>query len=124
MNEPKRPDQRFRKCERIRLRSDFERIYAARKSASNERLTVFVLPNGLRHARLGLSVSRRVGTAVTRNLIRRRIKEAFRLNKTKLPAGIDLLCVVKPGPAATFQQYSADLCVLSAKASAKNEPRP
>lgn len=114
-----KPDQRFQKHERIRLRSDFERIYAARKFASNQRLTVFVLENGLGCARLGLSVSRKVGGAVARNLIRRRVKEGFRKNKSALPMGIDLLCVVKPGPPGTVQQYAEDLRSLASKAATR-----
>jgi ribonuclease P protein component len=113
------PDRRFRKCERIRLRSEFDRIYAARCIASNDRLTVFVIENDLGYSRIGLSVSRKVGGAVVRNLIRRRIKEAFRKRKADLPVGLDLICVVKPGPPASEQTYAESLGVLIAKAAAR-----
>ena len=42
-------------------------------------LQVSMRPNELHHARLGLSIARRVGTAVKRNTIKRRLREAFRL---------------------------------------------
>ncbi len=113
------PDRRFRKQERIRLRSEFDRIYAARRFASNDKLTVYVLENDLDFSRLGLSVSRKVGGAVVRNLIRRRIKEAFRKNKPDLPVGFDILCVVKPGPPGTEQVYAELLRVLTVRAAAR-----
>ncbi len=123
-NGDKIPDRRFRKCERIRLRSDFERIYAARRFAGNDKLTVFVIENDLAYSRMGLSVSRKVGGAVMRNLIRRRIKEAFRKNKADLPLGLDLICVVKPGPPAREQQYAESLRVLIPKAAARSTKAP
>ncbi len=47
-------------------------------------------------ARLGLSVSRRVGNAVIRNLVRRRLKAAFRAS-AGLAAGADVIIVARPG---------------------------
>lgn len=118
------PDRRFRKCERIRLRSEFDRIYAARRFASNDKLTVFVLENNLAYSRLGLSVSRKVGGAVVRNLIRRRIKEAFRKIKSDMPVGLDLICVAKPGPPASEQNYAESLRLLAPKAAARPKRSP
>jgi ribonuclease P protein component len=118
------PDRRFRKHERICLRSEFDRIYAARHFASNDKLVLYVLENGLDHSRLGLSVSRKVGGAVTRNLIRRRIKEAFRKNKAELPTGLDILCVVKPGPPNTEQAYAESLRLLASRAAARPKKNP
>ena len=117
-------DRRFRKQERIRLRSEFDRIYAARRFASNDKFTVYVLENDLDWSRLGLSVGRKVGGAVVRNLIRRRIKEAFRKNKSDVPVGLDILCVVKPGPPATEQLYAESLRLLVAKAATRPRKTP
>lgn len=118
------PDRRFRRQERIRLRSEFDRIYAARRFASNDQLTIYVLENGLDYSRLGLSVSRKVGGAVVRNLVRRRIKEAFRKNKADLPIGLDILCVAKPVPPAAEQLYADSLRKLAPKAAARPKRAP
>ncbi len=50
-------------------------------------------------ARLGLSVSRRIGNAVARNAWKRRLREAFRVARKQIPAGHDYLVVVRSGTA-------------------------
>ena len=64
-------------------------------------MTIYGVENGLDHARLGISVSRKkVKTAVARNRLKRLIREAFRLSKAELPAGLDLVVVPRhTGPA-------------------------
>jgi ribonuclease P protein component len=73
--------------------------------AVDPRMSVYVIDNDSGHSRLGLSVGRVVGNAVTRNRIRRRIKEAFRKNKNLIPVGVDIVCVVKPGETLREQDY-------------------
>ncbi len=45
--------------------------------------------------RLGITVTKKVGTAVTRNRIKRIVREHFRNNKTRLPNGIDIHIIAK-----------------------------
>ncbi len=91
-------DQRLPPACRIRRRADFERAYRGRCTAADGLLLVFGCPNGLTHARLGLSVSRKVSGAVKRNRWKRLVREAFRLDRPLLPSGIDLV-VIPRGPA-------------------------
>src|SRR5688572_24130175 len=84
---------RFRKEEHLRRPADFESVFAHRCSASNGLLLVYGRPNGLPYARLGLSVSRKVGSAVRRNRLRRLYREAFRLSRCELPTGLDLVLI-------------------------------
>lgn len=86
-------DQRFLSEYRIRRGADFERAFRRRCTASDRLLLVFGCANGLAYPRLGLSVSRKVGKAVLRNRWKRLIREAFRLSREKLPAGVDLVVV-------------------------------
>ena len=88
-------DQRFRRSERLRLRKDFARVFAAKCSQADGALVVYVARNDLEWSRLGLSVSKRVGKAVRRNYVRRRIREAFRTQKGELPKGLDIICVAR-----------------------------
>jgi len=94
---------------RRRHRLSGRRAYAAvhRRGIRKPRgpLIVVGLPTGAGDARLGLSVGRRVGGAVTRNLIKRRIREAFRLSRPTMPAGYDLVVMVRPHEPATLDDY-------------------
>jgi ribonuclease P protein component len=74
-------------------------VYGRRQSAASGQLVVYALPNSLPdgRVRLGLSVSRRIGTAVVRNRWKRRLREAFRATRGELPQGIDIIVVVRSG---------------------------
>jgi ribonuclease P protein component len=87
------PSQRFLKAEHLRRPSDFRRVYERRRSVSDDWLLIYACENGLPHLRLGCSISRKVGGAVQRNRIRRLYREAFRLTKHALPAGLDLVLI-------------------------------
>lgn len=89
---------RFRPADRLRTQADFDRVYKARVYAADPVLIINGDVNGLAYSRLGLSVSRRVGNALTRNRWKRLIREAFRLSREQLPMGIDL--VVRPQQSA------------------------
>ena len=66
--------------------------------------------------RLGLSVSKKVGTAVKRNGVRRRLKEIFRSSSVGLPADLDFVISARPASAeATFEELSEEFQRLLAK---------
>lgn len=83
--------------ERIRSPLHFKRVYDRKCSASDAWLIVYGCANGLPHARLGLSVARKWGHAIARNRIRRLYREAFRLSKPEVPAGIDYVFIPRQG---------------------------
>jgi ribonuclease P protein component len=85
---------------RLRSQADFTQVRARKRSWANALLVLNAAPNELEHPRLGVTVSRRIGKAVTRNLVRRRIREAVRLRLPELQPGQDLLFVAR-GPSAT-----------------------
>ena len=82
---------RFTRAERIRTRRDFDRIYATGQRGHASGMAVVVAPGQEGHHRLGLSVSRRVGGAVRRNQIKRRIREVFRLSRQQIPGCLDIV---------------------------------
>ena len=89
-------DFQFPKRLRLLQASDFERVFVARNSAGNSSFTLYGAANEIGHARLGMTVSRKVGGAVERNRWKRLLREAFRLSRHELPAA-DFVCVVR-GP--------------------------
>jgi ribonuclease P protein component len=99
----------FRPHERIKEPETFRRAFERRRWESDAFLTVYGLENGLDHPRLGISVSRKkVKTATARNRLKRLIREAFRLSKPELPAGLDLI-VIPRDPSAGFADLRRSL---------------
>ncbi|MBO0697762.1 MAG: ribonuclease P protein component [Zavarzinella sp.] len=87
---------RFRPYEHLRRAADFQAVYDRRRSAANGILVVYARENGMAYSRVGLSVSKKFGSAVRRNRIRRLLREAYRLSKEELPTGYDFVLVPRP----------------------------
>lgn len=80
---------------RLRKNADFQRVRANRQSWAHPLLMLYRAPNALDLTRVGISVSRRVGKAVARNRVRRRIREAVRLRYSVLAGGFDLVFIAR-----------------------------
>jgi ribonuclease P protein component len=116
-------DQRFGARRRLRTKADFERVYQGRCSASDGRLLVFAAANELPHARLGLSVSRKVGGAVVRNRWKRLLREAFRLSLAELPPGVDLVVIPRGSQRPELASLRQSLCQLAGRLARRLERR-
>lgn len=67
------------------------------------------LPNTIGKPRLGLSVSKKVGTAVERNRVRRRLREIFCSSAEGLPGELDFVISARPAAAkATFEELNEE----------------
>ena len=66
-----------------------------RQSCSGARLSA--LPNSLDKLRLGVGLSKKFGNAVERNRAKRQVREIFRLFKSKIEPGFDLVFLIYPG---------------------------
>jgi len=113
----------FRPEHRVRKPEDFDRVYQARVYAADDVLVLNGDANGLTHARLGLSVSKRVGNAVTRNRWKRLIREAFRLSREELPPGLDLIVRPQKGAAAELEAIQKSLVGLARRVAKRTRPR-
>lgn len=116
--------QRFPKRLRLLSAKEFERVFAARTSVSDSWFVLYGDANSVGHARLGLTVPRRVGGAVERNRWKRLLREAFRLSQHELPA-IDYVCVPRSNSAPQLRQlmesFPALACRLERKLQSKRK---
>ena len=74
---------------------EFRRIYRKGRSAVSPCLVVYCQKNRRGQSRLGVTVSTKLGHAVVRNRVRRRLREIYRLNREKMPAGYDIIIVAR-----------------------------
>jgi ribonuclease P protein component len=81
---------------RLKTREQFDLVYATRMNRTAGPLIVYARPNDAGYARLGLSVSRRLGGAVERNRFKRLLREAFRRVRPDLPGAYDVVINLRP----------------------------
>jgi ribonuclease P protein component len=90
---------------RVRENKRFQEIRRQGRSYSNELLVLSLLPNDLPYSRFGFSVSSRIGNAVDRNRIKRRLREAMRLRMDSVKPGWDLVFIARnPIRSADYQE--------------------
>lgn len=87
---------RFKKEERLQTSADFKFVFTKGKSFANQFLIIYVLKKGAGR-RIGFVVSKKIGKAVVRNRVRRRLREIYRINKYKFKSGIELVVIARPG---------------------------
>jgi len=85
----------------IKENRDFRRAYASNKTSVDSFLAVYVRKNRLNINRLGITVGVKLGCAVVRNRVRRRIREAYRLEEAGLKPGFDVVVVARNRAAST-----------------------
>ena len=86
----------FTLADRVRKRSEYQRVYEKGQKISSKSLVLFYLENSLKRPRLGMTVTRRTGGAVQRNRTKRLLREWFRENRGDLPP-LDLVINAREG---------------------------
>ena len=85
----------FTKADRILNRADFVQLSKPGTKLQNRHFIALYRPGRFDRSRLGITVSRRVGKAVTRNRIKRFAREYFRLNRQEMTGNWDINLIVK-----------------------------
>jgi ribonuclease P protein component len=129
---PVRRRETFSRDDRLRKRREFEECYSSGVRASGRHLLLFLLPRTASpnadsplRPRLGISVPRRVGGAVTRNRVRRRLREIFRRSRELFgDLAADLVVNARPSASeAPFAELAQEYRMLLAKSLGRS-PKP
>ncbi len=114
----------FPKKKRLVSNSQFKAVMARGRRLSNGVLALYMARNDCEYSRLGVSVGKSRGNAVVRNRLKRLMREAFRQNQERIPAGFDYLLMISPlwpkksnvekiPKMPTFEQVKASLLALA-----------
>ena len=79
----------------LKKNSDFRRLYKRGRSVASKDLVLYVRRGRRGLNRIGITVTTKLGGAVQRNRVRRRIREIYRLNEFRLNAGLDIVVVAR-----------------------------
>lgn len=100
---------------RLAGRSAFAAVFAGKTKVSRGPFSLYAVANNLTYSRFGTSIGRPSGNAVTRNTIKRRIREAYRHLRPILPGQYDMVLVIRPHKPQTKDDYQALLLALHQK---------
>ena len=78
---------------RLKNSNDFRKLYRRGKTAAHPVIAVYCRGNGRRENRVGVAVSVKLGNAVWRNRVKRRLREVYRLHEDRFLPGQDVIFV-------------------------------
>jgi ribonuclease P protein component len=116
----------FERADRLRRSSEFQRLRREGRRQASSAFVLVVAPgvdrSDLKRTRLGIAVGRRVGNAVVRNRVKRRIREWFRHQRASLRRGVDVVVIGRaPAAALSGREIWQQLDGLARRASGAGE---
>ena len=106
----------------LKLNHIFRRLYRSNGQA-NSCLVLYARKNRTNTNRVGITVSKKLGKAVIRNRVRRRIREAYRINEERFLPGWDIVIVARSRAVeVSFQKLTESLLSLSERAGILETP--
>lgn len=94
----------FPKKQHLRTQRDFQSAYGEGVKVYSKLYTLFLRENGRDHARLGLSVRKKFGSAPQRNRFKRHMRELFRTHQAQIFPPVDIIVI--PGREASSADYA------------------
>jgi ribonuclease P protein component len=88
--------QRLLKSSLLRKGWEYQEVYSKGKRLHGRGFNLICMRNFSGESRLGISLHRKIRGAVKRNRLKRIIRESFRLEREKYPAGVDIVFTVRP----------------------------
>ena len=108
----------------LKRNNDFRRLYAKGRSAVMPTMVIYTRSNKSGENRVGFTVTVKLGHAVTRNRVRRRLREIYRLHESELRRGSDLVVVARGRSVdASFRRLEHDFLAACSGLSLLEEGR-
>ena len=86
----------MRKSFRVKKEKEFQNVFHTGSSKANRQFGVYVLPKeGQSHFRVGISVGKKIGNAVMRNAVKRKIRQGLLELKPEIKPGIDFIIIAR-----------------------------
>ena len=102
----------------LKQNHEFRRLYAKGKSAVMPTMVIYARSNKSGENRVGFTVTVKLGHAVTRNRVRRRLREIYRIHESELRRGSDLVIVARGRSVeAGFRRLEHDFLAACSKLS-------
>lgn len=117
----------MKKAYRVKSEADFQRVFHHGKSTANRQFVVYVLPKeGQKHFRIGISVGKKLGNAVVRNSVKRKIRQAVQeLDKAgRIKDDVDFIVIARaPSVAMSVKECKQSLLHVFKLARILKAPR-
>jgi len=113
----------FSRDDRLRKRTEFEACYASGVRVSGRHLVLFLRSDpAAPRPRIGISVSKKVGNAVVRNRVKRRLRDLFRRTRADFSGqGVDIAVNARPSAAdAPFEELARDYAATLQRALSRS----
>ena len=109
----------------LKLNHVFRRLYQKGNQAGNRYLVLYARKNRTRENRVGITTGKKLGHAVTRNRVRRRLREIYRLNEDRFVPGHDIVVVARSQAVnATYAQLQDSYLALAARVGILRGDKP
>ena len=106
----------------VKKNYEFRRMYAKGKSGVSSCLVVYYRKNRLGHNRLGVTVSTKLGHAVVRNKLRRRLRAIYRIHESEFKPGFDIVVVCRAASVeASYRRLERDFLKLARRSGLLRE---
>lgn len=100
----------------LKRNRDFRRLYGKGKSAAAPSAVLYCRRNGTGENRLGVTVGAKLGCAVRRNRVRRRLREIYRTNEARFLRGRDIVLVARVRAAhCSYRSLERDVLSLAGR---------
>ena len=108
----------LKRINRLKKRYQFNYVYRAGEHFSSEHIVLYVVASKTKNIKVGLAVTKKIGHAVVRNRVRRRLREVIKSQIPNLKQTFNIIIVARENiTSASFEKLSIEFTKLLKKAN-------